>query len=126
MPFLGSACAALVVWGIAAGLLTPLRPGDLLGAAVASAALALLVTSRRVQRALVCCALGAAAMAHGAAARDRAFAPDLVRWFENAGASGTPEARDVVYVEGVLLADAVETANGVRLDVEAIRPARGR
>ena len=65
-------------------------------------------------------------MAHGATARDRAFAPDLVRWFENAGPTGTAPARDVVYVEGVLLADAVKTGGGVRLEVDATRPARGR
>src|SRR5262245_45964304 len=116
MPFLGSLCAALVVSGIAAGLLTSTRPGDALGAALALAALALLVTSRRTRITLVCCAAGAASMAHGAAARDRAFAPDLVRWFERWTDAGSERARGVVYLEGVLLADAVETTGGVRLE----------
>ncbi|HVQ40907.1 MAG TPA: ComEC/Rec2 family competence protein [Vicinamibacterales bacterium] len=126
MPFLGSLCTALVVCGIAAGLLTPVRPGDALGAAVAAAALALLVRSRRAQMTLVGCCLGAGAMAHGAAARDHAFAPDLVRWFDAADQTSASGARDVVLVEGMLLADAVETTTGVRLDVETTRPARGR
>ena len=124
MPFLGSICAAVVVCGIAAGLLTSVRPGDALGAAVAVAALALLVHSCRARATLVVCCVGAAAMAHGAAARDRAFAPDLVRWFD--AAESAAGARDVVLVEGRLLADAIETSGGVRLYVEAIRPARGR
>ena len=53
MPFSGSACTALVVCGIAVGLLTSVRPGDVVGAAVASAALALLVQSRRAQTTLI-------------------------------------------------------------------------
>jgi hypothetical protein len=116
----------LVLSGIAAGLLTPIRPGDGLGIAVASVAVALLARSRRAQVALLSCALGAAATAHGAAARDRAFVPDLLRWFDEAGQNAGGGTRDVVYVEGVLLADAVESAGGVRLSVEATRPARGR
>ena len=115
----------MVVCGIVVGLLTSVRPGDALGAAVASAALMLLGQSRRAHTTLAFCALGAGAMAHGAAVRDRAFAPDLVRWFEQSGQTGAGVAR-VVYVEGVMLADAVETGGGVRLDVEASRPARGR
>ena len=126
MPFLGSVFAALAVCGTAAGLLTSIRPGDGLGVAVASLALAPLLGSRSGQTVLLCCSIGAAAMAHGAAARDRAFAPDLVRWFDGVGPNVGEGAREVVYVEGVLLADAVAFGGGVRLDVEATRPARGR
>jgi competence protein ComEC len=126
MPFLGSICTALVVCGIATGLLTSVRSGDALGAAVALAALALLIQPRRVRMTLVFCALGTAAMAHGATARDQALAPEMVRWFDASAQATAGGPREVVYIEGILLADAVDTGSGVRLDVEAIRPARGR
>jgi competence protein ComEC len=126
MPGPGSVWTALVVGGIAAGLLTQVRPGDVLGAAVASAALLFVVQSGRARYALILFSVATAATAHGAAGRDRAFAPQLVQWFEGAARAGSSAAPEVVYVSGVLVDDAIETSAGVRLNVEATEPARGR
>ena len=98
----------------------------MLGAAVTCAAVALVASGCR-RTPLLLMAVGTLAVAHGAAARDRAFGPEILDWLDRQEDSDPGASRrDVVYLSGVLRVDATPTPGGVRLQVDATRPARGR
>ena len=141
MP-IGLVLAVAVLGGAAVGVVTMLPWGDALAAAFAAAALAILPASRRAATPLGLLALAAAAAAYGAAARDRALAPPLLVWFDQA-AGAADRLSEIVIIEGVIAADAsiasVAAAtggasgggdvfgSGARLvvDVERVRDATG-
>jgi competence protein ComEC len=114
---------AVIVGGAAAGILTSVRFGDALAAGIALASICALVGSSLIRRLLCVAGLGLISCASGARARDNALAPPVLAWFEG---QAQASRSDVVAIEGRLVGDASVSDTGVRLLVDAARPARGR
>src|SRR5688572_4886758 len=115
----GRALAVVLVSGTAAGAVLPFAaPAASLAAALAACSLAVVVADARVRRGLIGVALLAAAIGHGAAARDRVLHAPLVRWFGEAHGADT---RHVVIVEGRLARDAERFDDGARIYIDVHR-----
>jgi competence protein ComEC len=127
MPRTGTCLVAAALAGTAAGVCSGARSGELAAAAIAAAAVSCAPCPRRLRPYLVCVAIGAAAGAWGARARDHALAPPLLTWFDRASEGSTRHPQPVM-VEGVLRTDAALAAGGVRLsiDVTAVDSGAGR
>jgi competence protein ComEC len=122
----GPVLVGLVVAGVAIGTASTLRAADAIAWALATGALAVVVGSRRAaRRALLGIALAGIAGAHGAVARDRALGPAIAAWVD-AGPDADPRQSEPVRVRGVLTADAVVRADGVRLELRVLAADRGR
>lgn len=118
---------AAVAAGAALGVNTGVRAGDAAAPTIAAASLMLALPDARVRRVLGIAVLAAAMTAWGAAARDRAAAPSLTTWFDQAaGPAGRLESP--VMVSGVLAADATPAGAGVALaiDVREVESAGAR
>ncbi len=113
----GVVLAGVLLAGVTAGLLGPIRPADAAAAALAIASVAVAVGERANRRAVALSCLFWLAGADGARARDRALASPIQDWFASVAPDG--RAPDVVLVRGTLLADASVSGTGVRLLVEA-------
>ncbi|HET9370000.1 MAG TPA: DUF4131 domain-containing protein, partial [Vicinamibacterales bacterium] len=131
VPWLGPALAAIVIAGLAAGLVSPVRATDALAASLALTSLALVASRPHVVRTVALVAVGAVMVAYGARARDRALVSPLDEWF----AARAPGARmdEPVAMRARLLDDAQNTEFGVRLRAAVLavledgewRPTRG-
>ena len=121
----GSVLAGFVIGGAVLGIACDPRWADAVAAAVAAATLGLLGRRPRWRAGFAALALAATSCAWGAAARDRAAAPPLLSWFETVANEGGRLAAPVL-ASGVIAADAVRVADGVRLaiDVDRVRDAR--
>jgi competence protein ComEC len=116
----GAVIVAVVVTGAAIGVVTPAPAVASLALAIAigSLALAAITPSHGViARVLATAALGVGGVSHGAAARDRALAPDIDTWFAVA-ANADARLDAPVWVAGRLMSDAVAAEGGVRLEVD--------
>ncbi len=123
----GLIAAAVVLGGIATGVVTRVHAGDATAAAAAAAAVACLATSRRGATSLLLLIAGfCAAAAHAAAARDRALHPALLAWFDHA-AGDAERLPSPVAIDGTIAQDGALVDDGVRLvvDVEQVRDATG-
>jgi competence protein ComEC len=109
--------AASLVAGVATGLLTTVSWTRPAAVALALASIAVVLDSRNVRRALVLSTIVAAAVSHGALARERGVGAPLVQWLDTA-ADGGIRAPDPVLIRGRLAADAAETEFGVRLLID--------
>jgi competence protein ComEC len=118
----GSVIAMLVIGGAAIGVNLEVRVGEALAMSIAAASLGLAIDMRVARRLFGCLALVAGMAAWGASARDRALAPPLLAWFDDATRGGRGSEGPTL-VTGTLAADAVPAAAGVRLsiDVDAVR-----
>ena len=126
LRFLEHALAPLIAVclaaGVAGGLVSAVPWTGAAAVALALASLALAADGRTVRPVLVVAALSAAAVSHGAAARERAANPPIVQWLDRTAGDAVRSSGPVA-LRGRLAADATRTEFGVRLviDVDDIR-----
>jgi competence protein ComEC len=114
---LGPLIAVVLIAGVGAGLSTAVSGIGAAAIALGCASLALVPDSRSFRITLAFGTLFVAAASHGAAARDAALAPSLVRWLdEHAGAA--TRLSGPILARGRLTADAAGTEFGVRLVID--------
>ena len=113
----GPLIAVCLLVGVAGGLVSALPWASATAAAVALASLALIPETQAIRTALAVAALTAAAIGHGAAARERAGNPPIVQWM-NRTAGDAVRSSSPVDLRGRLAADAMRTEFGVRLVID--------
>lgn len=111
--------AWLVVAGVALGVASYAAAPLAVAAALAAASLAVAFERGPLRRLLGAGVLAALAVAHGAAARDRALAPPLVAWFDAQVAAVRADAP--LAVTGVIAEDAALVDDAARLVVDVAR-----
>src|SRR5262245_18059733 len=108
-----------LVAGVAAGVVSTFAAFDLIAMALATASIVIVVDRSRPREIVLLACLFLAAAADGAAVRDRAIDSQLQSWISAFAPEG--RAPDVLFVHGVLAADALPVEAGVRLVVNVDR-----
>src|SRR5689334_12960771 len=104
---------AVVLPGLALGLLGSGEPAGWMAVGLAAASCALLIASRRARVACLAACVIALCAAEGAVTREHALASPLESWFAGVAPDGRVDAP--AQIAGVLQADAAVTDIGVRL-----------